>query len=172
MCKTGKKNKKVNVDIHICILPVTLRLLPFLSTLSLQPLWAALILTLGTQLLHSEATSRSIRTPLHYVHLAEYDSGRLLRFLGAPRRAAVMDIQMSTMGDVMTRRSAAEPGLIVFLPFDDSSCSSRLAVPQGDTLDSSLQLLMYCTPPLQVRVAINDLSLSLSACPGRRRAAE
>lgn len=73
------------------------------------------------------------------MHLTEHDSGRLPWLLGAPRRAAVMDIQMSTMGDVMTRRSAAEPGLIVFLPFDDSSCSLRLVVPQGDTLGSSSQ---------------------------------
>lgn len=128
----------------------------------------------------TEATSRSLCTPVQYVHLAEYDSGRLRRLLGllgAPCRAAVMDIQMSTIRegvgvcvcyDSALGGGGAQTNCVV--RFDDSSRSSRR--PAGCRTwqpvagrRRRVRLLMYHCPPLQVRVAVNDLSLSLSARP-------
>lgn len=77
---------KGDVDACVCLLPVALALLRWPPSIhgSLQPLWAALSLTLSTWLLHSEGASRSFCTPVQYVHLSEDDSGCLLQLLGPP----------------------------------------------------------------------------------------
>lgn len=112
------------------------------------------ILALSTQRLHSETNVALISDRVQYARLRHLSmtagvsscSSGPPRECGGPHRAAVMDIQMSMIGDIMIWLSAVDPRLIVLWRLM-SSCWSRR--PAGQHASAAGRrcgyLLMYFT---------------------------